>query len=104
MEEELAHRCAAVEEVSRPGAPGDPGRSIRLLKALMRGDPMWVEDWRVPAFRVRLRQLVERWRPDVTQFESNTVAQYLDEARGSTAILDTQEPGAAAAKDRWQFS
>ncbi len=104
MEEELARRCAAVEEVPRPGAPGELGRSIRLLKALMRGDPMWVEDWRVPAFRVRLRQLVERWRPDVTQFESNTVAQYIDEARGSIAILETQEPGAAAAKDRWQFS
>ena len=104
MEEELARRCATVEEVPRPGAPADLGRSIRLLKALMRGDPMWVEDWRVPAFRLRLRQLVERWRPDVTQFESHTVAQYVDEARGSIAILETQEPGAAAAKDRWQFS
>ena len=104
MEPALAQRCALVEEVPRPGAPWDLGRHIRLLSAWVRGYPMWVEDWHVPAFRDRLHQLVEHWRPDVMQFEYHTMAQYVDEARGCLTILVEHEPGAAAARDRWQFS
>jgi glycosyltransferase involved in cell wall biosynthesis len=101
MEAALAGRCAAVEEVPRPKSKV---RYLRLMGAWARGDPMWVEDWRVPAFRVRLRQLVERWRPHVMQFEFHTMAQYVDQAKGCCTILVEHEPGAAAARDRWQFS
>lgn len=104
MEEALAARCAVVEEVPRPGASGDLARYARLLKAWVRGAPMWVEDWRVPAFRERLRHLVERWQPDVVQFEFHTMAQYADEAKRRATILVEHEPGAAAARDRWRFS
>ncbi len=104
MEGALVEQCAVVEEVQRRGALGDLARSVRLLKAWVMGDPMWVEDWRVPAFRDRLRRLVDHWEPDVVQFEFHTMAQYLDEAERSAKILVEHEPGAPAAKDRWRFS
>jgi glycosyltransferase involved in cell wall biosynthesis len=68
---------------------------------------MWVEDWRVPAFRDRLRQVVERSSPNVVQFESHIMAQYASVISGgeeSAKILVEHEAGAAAARDRWQLS
>ncbi len=65
---------------------------------------MWVADWRVAAFRARLRHLVESWRPHVVQFEFHTMAQYASEARNCVKVLVEHEPGAAAARDRWQWS
>jgi glycosyltransferase involved in cell wall biosynthesis len=99
MEPELVARCATVEEVPRPNSG-----YVRLLGAWARGYPMWVEDWRVPAFRESMRKLVAQWRPDVVQFEFHTMAQYLDDSRQYRSILVEHEPGAAAARDRWQLS
>jgi len=104
MEEALARRCEVVEEVPRPGAPRDASRLLRLLGAWVRGYPMWVEDWHLRAFQHRLRELVERWQPGVVQFEFHVMAQYADAAKGCASILVEHEPGAAAARDRWQFS
>jgi len=104
MEPALAARCAAVEEVRRPGASGNPARYLRLLGAWARGYPMWVEDWRVPEFRKRMRKLIEQWHPDVVQFEFHTMAQYRDKATRHCSVLVEHEPGAAAARDRWQYS
>jgi len=101
MEEALAVRCAAVEEVRRPKTPL---RYLKLMGAWARSRPVWVEDWRVPAFRVRLRQMAERWRPDVMQFEFHTMAQHVDQAKDCAAVLVEHEPGAAAARDRWRSS
>ena len=101
MEEELARKCALVEEVHRPKSPF---RSLKLLGAWASGHPMWVQDWRVPEFRERLRQMAERWHPHVMQFEFHTMAQYVDQAKDCATVLVEHEPGAAAARDRWRFS
>jgi glycosyltransferase involved in cell wall biosynthesis len=101
MEEALAVRCAAVEEVARPK---NSWRYPKLMAAWARGRPMWVEDWHVPAFRVRLHRMAERWRPDVMQFEFHTMAQYVDQASDCAAVLVEHDPGAAAARDRWRLS
>ena len=101
MEEALAVRCAVVEEVRRPKTLL---RYLTLMGAWAGGRPMWVEDWRVPAFRVRLHQLAERWRPDVMQFEFHTMAQYADKAKDCPAVLVEHDPGTTAARDRWRLS
>ena len=79
-------------------------RQMRLLGALLRGYPMWAEDWRVPAFHERLRQAVERWRPDIVHFEFHTMGQYADAAVGTITILGQHEDGTLAARDRWRAS
>src|SRR5262245_2049767 len=50
MEEELAKNCALVEEVRCSRRPADVRRYVKLLGACVRGVPMWVDDWNVPAF------------------------------------------------------
>jgi len=104
MEAALARRCAFVEEVPRAGGAADPRRLLKLLGAFVRGYPMWAEDWRANGFRERLRKICAHWKPDVVQFECHTMAQYAEAARGQITILVEHEPGAAAARDRWQFS
>jgi glycosyltransferase involved in cell wall biosynthesis len=99
MDESLVRRCEIVEEVTRPMRLT---RQLSLLGALARGCPMWVQDWNVPAFGDRLRGLISRWQPDIVQFEFHTMAQYVAEAAGSATVLVEHEPGAAAARDRWQ--
>ncbi len=101
IEEALAQRCAVVEEVPRRV---QPSRWITSASALARGEPMWVREWRVPAFRTRLRELLLRWNPDVVQFECHTMAQYADEVDSYPSILVEHEPGTPAIRDRWRTS
>ena len=104
LEPALARLCEHVEEVARPASGWL--RDFRLAGALARGYPMWVEDWHVPLFGERLRELAGRWRPDVVQFEFHTMAQYASAVSGlvTPTVLVIHEPGAAAAEDRYHSS
>ena len=51
-------------------------RRATLALALLRGRPLWVTDWRAPAFSEGARSLAERWQPDIVQIEFDIMAQY----------------------------
>ena len=101
MSPALAGRCEIVEEVARPAY--GLRRQLRLAGALVRGRPMWVEDWSVPAFGERLRGADARWKPDIIQHEFHVMAQYAFPSN-ARSILVVHEPGAAAARDRYESS
>jgi glycosyltransferase involved in cell wall biosynthesis len=110
VDEFVRERCELVEEISLPG-PGLTtasrwGRRTRLLGGLVRGRPMWVADCWVPAFAVRVEELVRSWRPDVVQAEFHVMGQYLAGlgAQDTGRLVTQHEPGASAAAETWRAS
>jgi polysaccharide biosynthesis protein PslH len=101
---DLAAKCEDVAEVAWPGTVNTLGRRVKLLTAWIRGYPLWAEDWRIPAFRGCLRELVRRFRPDLMQFEFHIMAQYAEPDGKCPSVLVEHEPGGAAARDRFRFS
>jgi glycosyltransferase involved in cell wall biosynthesis len=93
----LREACDLVQGVERPAA-----HRLRLAADLLRGTPIWVAGWRVPAFTAALRHTVAGWRPDVVQAEYHVMGQYLTALRPSAVprVLRQHEPGAAASDDR----
>lgn len=105
VDELTRERCELVEEIPLPGAGATLAsrwrRRGRLLRGLVRGRPMWVADCWVPAFAVRVEQLVRSWQPDIVQAEFHVMGQYLaglDAAR----VVTQHEPGASAAAETWR--
>ena len=81
-----------------------PARAAHRLRsgvALLRGAPLWVAQTRSAEFAALVRTTVQEWRPDVVQFETHVMGQYLGAVAGSNArtVLRQLEPGAAAARD-----
>ena len=81
----------AVEEIERPPVDGVwRQRALRL-----RGRPLWVAEWDVPAFRKRLGGLVGELRPDLVQAHYHVMGQYLDLVPPPRVLVE-YEPGARA--------
>jgi glycosyltransferase involved in cell wall biosynthesis len=99
----LARLCDSVEEIRRPGATIGFERISLMASSLAAGHPFWVGNWKVEAFRRRLREIALQWRPDVVHFESHVMAQYRDAVETCGTILVVHEPGASAARDRRRF-
>lgn len=108
LEDNLKAQCSLVEEIVRPGNDGPLARrlsrGLRLVAAPLTGNPMWSAAWSVAEYRARLRLLVHTWQPDIVQIEFHIMGQYISALNGCAAprVLTEHEPGAAAAKDKWQ--
>jgi glycosyltransferase involved in cell wall biosynthesis len=65
---------------------------------------MWVADCWVPAFAMRVEEIVRSWRPDVVQAEFHVMGQYLAGlgARDAARLVTQHEPGASAAAETWR--
>ena len=100
----LVAACDLAREIARPQeSTGLRAREadLRVAAGLLRGVPMWVSRWRVPAFAQAVREVVRDWRPAVVQAEYHLMAQYFEAAgTGPRRILRQLEPGAASAADR----
>jgi glycosyltransferase involved in cell wall biosynthesis len=110
VDELVRERCELVEEIPLPGAGATMAsrgrRHARLLRGLARGRPMWVADCWVPAFAMRVDELVRSWQPDIVQAEFHVMGQYLAGfgAEEATRVVTQHEPGASAAAETWRAS
>lgn len=108
IDEDLKSRCGLVEEIRRPTVEVSTvsrwRHLLHLLAGMIRGRPMWVTEWAVPAFGQRARAMVHAWRPDIIQIEYHIMAQYLGTLKDYPAphVLVDYEPGSSAARDRLQ--
>jgi glycosyltransferase involved in cell wall biosynthesis len=100
IDDVLAERCEVVEEVEQQSGAGSRTRRARLLAGLLGGKPMWATDHAVSAYARRLREVAERWQPDIVQIEYHVMGQYLPTLKHCPAprVLVEHEPGAAAAR------
>jgi polysaccharide biosynthesis protein PslH len=102
----LGRCCDLVTEFERPWTAGDPiSRWVRRLRLgwwLLRGKPSWVTRWWTKELAQRLDGIASGWMPDVVQFETHVMGQYLPALRTLTApkVLVFQEPGARVARER----
>lgn len=96
----LVAACDLAREIARPQeSTGLRAREadLRVAAGLLRGVPMWVSRWRVPAFAQSVREVVRDWRPAVVQAEYHLMAQYFEAAgAGPRRILRQLEPGRPA--------
>lgn len=108
IDEILKERCKIVEEIIRPGIghtiTQQWSRRIRLLISLLRGKPLWVTKWAVPAYRERVRVIAQMWQPDLVQIEHHIMGQYLSalDDCGAPRVLIAHEPRAKAAYEQYQ--
>lgn len=74
------------------------------MGSLLRGWPLWVAGSSVGAFHARVRLITQEWRPDIVNVDFHVMGQYLRSIDDCPAprVLIQHEPGAAAARDRWQ--
>jgi polysaccharide biosynthesis protein PslH len=108
VDELVRERCELVEEIPLPGAGATMAsrwrRRGRLLRGLVRGRPMWVADCWVPAFAMRVEELVRSFQPDIVQAEFHVMGQYLTGlgAQDAPRVVTQHEPGASAAVETWR--
>lgn len=92
----LRERCDLVEEIERPepAAIGGLFDELKRFGTLLRGIPVWVREWHVPAYAARVTTLARDWRPDIVQIEYQVMAQYLPALAACAAprILTVYEP------------
>jgi hypothetical protein len=88
LEEELAAACVLVEVVARPRRSVGLRivQRLRLAARIVGGPPRWVIVSSSNAFRERLREVVERFDPDIVQLEFVVMCDYLD-------TLEQRRPG-----------
>lgn len=85
LDEKLAAELEIVREVLRPECRDGIARKSKIVCGLLRGRPMWAQQWWSPALAAELVKVVERWKPDVVQVELSVMARYLH-------ILNKHEP------------
>jgi glycosyltransferase involved in cell wall biosynthesis len=106
ISERLKQRLAVAAAVERRnealGPLGRTARFVRRVAGLIRGRPVWVTDWCVPAYAERVTEIARDWKPDIVQAEFHVMGQYVGAATQSSraTVLVNHEPGAAAAADR----
>ncbi len=106
---DFSERCELVEEVPRPeeeprrfSRVGAEGRRVR---SLLGGMPMLAAHSASDAYEQRVREVVERWRPDIVQAELQEMAQYLPAVDSKAArIVTVHDPGATAARERSELA
>src|SRR5579884_2959506 len=77
---DLLDRLDLYEELPRRGPRRLPERARRAVSwrlALAMGTPFWVSELKSAAYRKRLADLLDRFRPDVVQVEFSAMGQYL---------------------------
>jgi glycosyltransferase involved in cell wall biosynthesis len=102
----LRERCEIVEEVLRRDNGLSLGQRSSSILSLLRGRPLWVAITAVAAYKARLRNLIQTWRPDVIQIEFLVMGQYVSalDACPAPRVLTEHEPGTKAARDLWGLS
>lgn len=104
----LRQRCEIAEELPRRGRRRSKnlrervGKHLRTAETLLAFRPKWATWCALPAFEERLRELDDRWRPEVVQAEFHVMGQYLACVRGPRRVLNQYEPGASTARERWR--
>jgi glycosyltransferase involved in cell wall biosynthesis len=97
IDDALRSRCDLVQEVphAHPGGWSRRRRQLGVAAALLRGTPLWVSWWRVPAYAEHLRRIAATWLPDVVQLEFHLMGQYLPALEGCPAarVLVEHDPG-----------
>ena len=110
LDKSLRGRCRVDAEVERPPIAGSVRRRVRRSVVrgigLLRREPVWVGDWRVPEFDEQVRRVALSWAPDIVQVEYHVMAQYLSVLEGVSAlrVLVPHEAGAEAASAQWRSS
>jgi glycosyltransferase involved in cell wall biosynthesis len=107
VDDGLRGRCELVEEVRRDSDSTFTQRLLRrayIVRSRLDGTPRWVAEWAVRSYAIRVRTLVQVWRPDIVQIEYHVMGQYVPALSSCTAprVLIQHDPGAAAARDRWE--
>jgi glycosyltransferase involved in cell wall biosynthesis/O-antigen/teichoic acid export membrane protein len=110
VDEGLERRLSVVVEIPRRdhgrGVHRRALRRVRSRAGLLLGRPMWTDDVADGRFRTTLRELGERWRPDLFVIFYPVMGYYLDElARFPVPrVLVEPDPAsfAAAERARWE--
>lgn len=99
----LRERCDLVVEIERPEPAEIAGLwdELKRFGALLRGIPVWVRKWHVPAYAGKVTQLARDWHPDIVQIEYQIMAQYLPALAACAAprVLTVYEPRAEVARE-----
>ena len=100
LDDELAAQLRLVREVRRPDPASHPGRKTSILLGLLRGWPMWAQQWWSPQLAADLVEIVERWKPDVVQVELSVMARYVKvlKRHQPKVIFAVHDPAVPAAK------
>ena len=99
LEEKLAAELEIVREVPRPERRGGISRKWSLLFGLLRGRPMWAQQWWSPALAAELLKIVELWQPDIVHVELSVMAPYVQvlESHKPKVVLTVHDPAVPAA-------
>src|SRR5581483_12263653 len=103
IDEVLQKQCEWTEEIIRPN---ERERGMfQMWRALVGRQPVWVNDWCVPAYAERVRQRAQTWQPEIVQIEFHIMGQYVAALRDCPAprVLVEHEPGVAAAHESYDF-
>jgi glycosyltransferase involved in cell wall biosynthesis len=99
LDEKLAAELEIVREVRRPEPREGIARKWSLLFGLLRGRPMWTQQWWSPALAAELVKIVELWQPDVVHVELSVMAPYVHilENLKPKVVLTVYDPAVPAA-------
>ena len=100
IDDELRGRLARVEEIPFPRRLTLVGRVARSTASL-RGIPDWASFVDVPEAAHRVREMADKWRPDIVHFEYHVMGQYARAFpdRRAARILTEYEAGVLAARE-----
>jgi polysaccharide biosynthesis protein PslH len=106
--EKLRERCDVVEAVTVPD-PADAARrwtrAVEIAHGLFTaGRPIQVVDFSSSDYAARLREVAQRWKPDIVHVELEAMAQYLPVVADCPArrVLVLVEPAAQTAEELWR--
>jgi glycosyltransferase involved in cell wall biosynthesis len=108
LDDAVARRCDLVVEGRRGGSlrssvwPLRPAALRALAPRLLAGLPLWVAARWSAELDARIRDVVERWHPDVIEAESSVMGQYLRRAALGPArlVVTFHESATVAAEER----
>ena len=101
VDDDVARRCAVVEEVRVPARAAGWRQRARSVSVLLGGLPPWAAECRSLEYERLLRTLVADWRPDVVQLDLQVMAQYVAALDGTVTpriLVDYDPPSAWAAE------
>lgn len=104
VDPELEEHCDLAEAVERPSSGRSVAQKAGLLFGLLAGRPTWAARWMVPRFALRVKELLQAWRPDILQAEYPVMGQYLCIANGHPVkrVLTEHDPGTPASLEKFR--